>query len=103
LKKVNDNKCKNCFRGRIYLSRCASILAQYYWLCELRSAPWSLAAGECAGSLLAAGLGDKRVALVVEVEAVAKMPEVGLPKQQKLQDGYPHTLECMVSGTKQYA
>ena len=43
------------------------------------------------------------VALVVEVEAVAKMPEVGLPKQQKLQDGYPHTLECMVSGTKQYA
>ena len=33
-----------------------------------------------------------RVALVVEVEAVAKMPEVGLSKQQKLQDGYPHTL-----------
>jgi hypothetical protein len=29
LKKVNDNKCKNCFRGRIYLSKCASILAQY--------------------------------------------------------------------------
>jgi hypothetical protein len=41
--------------------------------------------------------------LVVEVEAVAKMHEVGLPKQQKLQDGYPHTLECTVSGTKQYA
>jgi hypothetical protein len=41
--------------------------------------------------------------LVVEVEAVAKMPEVGLPKQQKLQDGYPYTLECTVSGTKQYA
>jgi hypothetical protein len=57
----------------------------------------------CAGSLLAAGLGDKRVALVVEVGVVAKMLEVGLPKQQKLQDGYPHTLECMVSGTKQYA
>jgi hypothetical protein len=37
------------------------------------------------------------------VEAVAKMPEVGLPKQQKLQDDYPHTLECTVSGTKQYA
>jgi hypothetical protein len=37
------------------------------------------------------------------VGAVAKMPEVGLPKQRKLQDGYPHTLECMVSGTKQYA
>jgi hypothetical protein len=52
---------------------------------------------------MAAGLEDKRVALVVEVGAVAKMPEVGLPKQQKLQDGYPHTLECMVSGTKQYA
>jgi hypothetical protein len=29
---------------------------------------------------------------VVEVEVVAKMPGVGLPKQQKLQDGYPHTL-----------
>jgi hypothetical protein len=31
------------------------------------------------------------------------MPEVGLTKQQKLQDDYPHTLEYMVSGTKQYA
>jgi hypothetical protein len=37
------------------------------------------------------------------VEVVAKMPEVGLPKQQRLQDGYSHTLECTVSGTKQYA
>jgi hypothetical protein len=44
-----------------------------------------------------------RVALVVEVEAVAKMPEVGLPKQQKLHDGYPHTLVCTVNDTKQYA
>jgi hypothetical protein len=40
------------------------------------------------------------VALVVEVEAVAKMPEVGLPKQQKLRDGYPHTLVCTVNDTK---
>jgi hypothetical protein len=48
---------------------------------------------------LAAGL----VVLVVEVEAVAKMPEVDLLKQQKLQNGYPHILECTVSGTKQYA
>jgi hypothetical protein len=39
----------------------------------------------------------------VEVEAVAKMPEVGLPKQQKLQGGCPHTLEYKASGTKQYA
>jgi hypothetical protein len=54
---------------------------------------------EYAGSLLAAGL----VALVVEVEAVAKMPEVGSPKQQKLQGGFPHTLEYMASDTKQYA
>ena len=44
-----------------------------------------------------------RVALVVEVEAVAKMPVIGLSKQQKLQDGYPHTLVCMVSDMKQYA
>jgi hypothetical protein len=28
-KKENDNECKNCFRGRISLSRYASILAQY--------------------------------------------------------------------------
>jgi hypothetical protein len=37
------------------------------------------------------------------VEAVAKMPEVGLPKQQKLQGDYLHTLECKANGTKQYA
>jgi hypothetical protein len=43
------------------------------------------------------------VALVVEVEVVAKMPEVGLPKQQKLQDGYPHTLVCTVNDMRQYA
>jgi hypothetical protein len=41
-----------------------------------------------------------RVVLVVEVEAVAKMPVVGLPKQQKLQNGFPHTLVCMVSDMK---
>jgi hypothetical protein len=29
IKKENDNKCKNCFRGRISLSRYASILARY--------------------------------------------------------------------------
>jgi hypothetical protein len=42
------------------------------------------------------------VALVVQVEAGAKMPEVDLPKQQKLQDGYPHTLVCTVNDMKQY-
>jgi hypothetical protein len=26
----NDDECKNYFKGRISLSRCASILAQYY-------------------------------------------------------------------------
>jgi hypothetical protein len=30
--------------------------------------------------------------LVVEVVVVAKMPEIDLPKQQKLQGGCPHTL-----------
>jgi hypothetical protein len=44
-----------------------------------------------------------RVALVVEVDVVVKMSEVGLPKQQKLQNGYPHTLVCTVNDTKQYA
>jgi hypothetical protein len=48
---------------------------------------------------MAAGL----VALVVEVEAVAKMLGVGLPKQQKLQGGCLHILECKANGTKQYA
>jgi hypothetical protein len=41
--------------------------------------------------------------VVAEVEAVAKMPVAGLPKQQKLQDGCPHTLVCRVSDTKQCA
>jgi hypothetical protein len=40
-----------------------------------------------------------RVALVVEMEAIAKMPKIGLPKQQKMQDGYPHTLVCTVNDT----
>jgi hypothetical protein len=52
---------------------------------------------------MAVGLGSMRVVSVVEVEAVAKMPVVGLPKQKKMQDGYPHTLVCMVSDTKQCA
>ena len=34
------------------------------------------------------------------MEAVAKTPEIGLPKKQRLQNGYPRTLECTVSGTK---
>jgi hypothetical protein len=37
------------------------------------------------------------------VEAVTKMPEVGLPKQQKLQGGCLHTLECKANGMKQCA
>jgi hypothetical protein len=98
-KKKNDEKYKNYFRSRISSSKYASTLAQYYWLYELRTPLWSLAADEYVGSLLAAGL----VVLVVEVGVVAKMPEVGLPKQQKLRDDYPHTLECTVSGMKRYA
>jgi hypothetical protein len=99
IKKKNDDECKSYFSSRISSSRCASTLVQYCWLCELRTPLWSLVADECVVSLLAAAL----VVLVVEVEAVAKMPEIGLPKQHKLQNGYPHTLECTVSGTKQYA
>jgi hypothetical protein len=37
------------------------------------------------------------------MEDVAKMPEIDLPKQQKLQGGYPHILGYRASGTKQYA
>jgi hypothetical protein len=42
-------------------------------------------------------------ALVVVVEAVAKMLEVDLPKQKKLQGDCLHILECKANGTKQYA
>jgi hypothetical protein len=49
---------KNYFRGRISLSRYASILAQYCWLCELRTPPRNLVADGFVGSLLAAGLAN---------------------------------------------
>jgi hypothetical protein len=55
IKKENGNECKNYFRGRISLSRYASILAQYCWLYELRTPPWNLAADGSIGSLLVAG------------------------------------------------
>jgi hypothetical protein len=90
---------KNCCRGRIFVSKCASTLAQCYWLCELRTPLWSPYEGECADSLLAAAL----AALVVAVEAVAKMLGVDLPKQQKLQSDCLHILECKANGTKQCA
>jgi hypothetical protein len=77
IKKENDNECKNCFRGRISLSRYALILAQYYWLCELWTPPWNLAADGSVGSLLAAGLVNMQVVVVAELEAVAKMHVVG--------------------------
>jgi hypothetical protein len=75
-KKGNGNECKNCFRGRISLNRYASILAQYYWLCELRTPPWNLTADGYVGSLLAAGLVNIQVVVVEEVGAVARMPVV---------------------------
>jgi hypothetical protein len=77
IKKENDNECKNCFRGRISLNRYVSILARYCWLCELRTPPWNLADDEFIGSLLAAGLVNKQVVVVAEVEVVAKMPVAG--------------------------
>jgi hypothetical protein len=41
--------------------------------------------------------------VAAEVEAVAKKPVADYPKQQKLQDDYPHILVCRVSDTKQCA
>jgi hypothetical protein len=41
--------------------------------------------------------------VVVEEEVVAKMPAADWPKQQTLQNGYPHTLVCRASDMKQYA
>jgi hypothetical protein len=40
--------------------------------------------------------------VVVAVRAEAKKLVNGLPKQQKLQVGYPHILVCKESDTKQY-
>jgi hypothetical protein len=74
IEKENYNECKNCFRGRISLNRYASILAQYCWLCELRTPPWNLAADGSVGSLLAAGFVNIQAVVVAEVGAVAKMP-----------------------------
>jgi hypothetical protein len=42
-------------------------------------------------------------AVVVAVGAEAKKLVNGLPKQQKLQVGFPHIMVCKDSGTKQYA
>ena len=44
-----------------------------------------------------------QVVVVAEVEAVARMLVTDWPKQQTLQDGYPHTLVCRASDMKQYA
>jgi hypothetical protein len=41
--------------------------------------------------------------VVAEVEVVARMPVADWPKQQTLQDGFPHTPVCRVSDTKHYA
>jgi hypothetical protein len=90
---------KNYCWGRIFVNKCASTLARCYWLCELRTPLWSPSECECADSLLAVVL----AALVVVVEAVAKMLGVDLPKQQKLQGDCLHILECKANGTKQYA
>ena len=54
---------------------------------------------EYTGSLLAVG----PVATEVEVEAVARKLEADSPKQQKLQDDYPHILGCKANDTKLYA
>jgi hypothetical protein len=40
--------------------------------------------------------------VVAAVGAEAKKLVNGLPKQQKLQVGWPHILVCKESGTKQY-
>jgi hypothetical protein len=74
IKKENDNEYEIYFRGRISLNRYVLILAQYYWLCELRTLPWNLAGDGFVGSLLAAGLMNMQVVVVAEVKAVAKMP-----------------------------
>jgi hypothetical protein len=98
---LNVKMRKNCCLGRIFINKCASTLAKCYWLCELRTPLWSPSEGDCADTLLAAVLAAS--AVVVAVEAVAKMLGVGLPKQQKLQGGCLHILEYKVNDTKQYA
>jgi hypothetical protein len=51
-------------------------------------------------SLLAVGRANMQVIVVAEVEAVARTPVTDWPKQQTLQDGYPHALVCRASDMK---
>jgi hypothetical protein len=55
-------------------NRYASILAQYYWLCELQTPPWSLSDDGSVDSLLAVGRVNMQVVVVAEVGVVARMP-----------------------------
>jgi hypothetical protein len=44
-----------------------------------------------------------QVVVVAELGTVARMPVADWPKQQTLQDDYPHTLVCRASDMEQYA
>jgi hypothetical protein len=61
--KTKWHRTQKYFRGRISLNKCALILAQYYWLCELRIPPWLRVAAEDTGALLA-GLENKSAVVV---------------------------------------
>jgi hypothetical protein len=74
IEKENDNEYKNASGVGYVLNKCVLILAQCYWLCELRIPPWDLAADGSDGSLLAAVLVNRQVVMAAEVEAVAKKP-----------------------------
>jgi hypothetical protein len=65
--------------------------------------PGRISADGSVDSLLAVGHANMQVVVVAEVEAVARMTVADWPKQQTLQDGYPHTLVCRASDMKQYA
>jgi hypothetical protein len=77
IEKQNDIECKNFFRYRISLNKCALILAQYCSLCELRIPPLIPVAVESAGALLATGFGNRSVVVVVGVGVVARKPVNG--------------------------
>jgi hypothetical protein len=73
IEKQNDIEDRKYFRGRILLNKYALILAQYYWLCELRIPPWLHVAAKGTGALLA-GLENRSAVVVARVGVVARKP-----------------------------
>jgi hypothetical protein len=71
--KTKWHRTQKYFSARRSLNKCALILAQYCWLCELRIPPWLRVAAEDTGALLA-GLENRSVVVMAGVGVVARKP-----------------------------